>query len=189
MGHSRAEKEETHRRIVGIAAQRFREAGLDGVGVADLMKEAGLTVGGFYKHFRSRDDLVLEAIAAALAGWQDRVEAGEASGTPLTLEGLLEEYLSAAHRDSPGTGCAVATLAGDVSRSSEQARALYTEQVIRNIALVGKLLGGEDPAAARARAILVLSALAGALSLSRAVSDEALSLEILTSVRALLSAG
>ena len=68
MGHSRAEKAKTHKRIVAIASKRFREEGLAGVGIADLMKEAGLTVGGFYKHFDSRDDLVAEAVGSALGG-------------------------------------------------------------------------------------------------------------------------
>src|SRR5713226_3443658 len=74
MGHSKAEKAKTHKRIVAIASKRFREEGLAGVGIAELMKEAGLTIGGFYKHFDSRDDLVAEAVSAAFGGWQRRVE-------------------------------------------------------------------------------------------------------------------
>jgi len=76
MGHSKAEKAETHKRIVKIASKRFREDGLSGVGISELMKEAGLTVGGFYKHFESRDDLVAEALSSAFGGWKRRVEAG-----------------------------------------------------------------------------------------------------------------
>jgi len=70
MGHSRAQKAKTHKRIVSIASKKFREEGLAGVGIAELMKEAGLTVGGFYKHFDSRDDLVAEAVSSAFGGWK-----------------------------------------------------------------------------------------------------------------------
>ena len=79
MGHSRVEKTKTHKRIVKIASRRFREKGIAGVGIADLMKEAGLTVGGFYKHFDSRDALVAEAVSSAFGGWKRRVDAA-ASG-------------------------------------------------------------------------------------------------------------
>ncbi len=85
MGHSKAEKAETHKRIVKIASKRFREDGLAGVGISELMKEAGLTVGGFYKHFDSRDDLVTEAVGSAFGGWKRRVEAA-ASGGPAGRE-------------------------------------------------------------------------------------------------------
>src|SRR6202158_5184480 len=81
MRHSKAEKTKTHKRIVKIASRRFREKGLAGVGIADLMKEAGLTVGGFYKHFDSRDALVAEAVSSAFGGWNRRVDAA-ASGGP-----------------------------------------------------------------------------------------------------------
>ena len=80
MGHSRADKEKTHKRIVKIAARRFREEGLAGVGIAELMKEAGLTVGGFYKHFNSRDDLVAEAVSSALGTWKRQKDAAASGG-------------------------------------------------------------------------------------------------------------
>src|ERR1700692_4575266 len=99
MGYSRSDKAETHTRIVSLAARRFRELGLEGIGVADVMKEAGVTVGGFYKHFDSRDELVVEALAAAfqdLDRWEEH---------PDTLTKLLATYLSEEHRDAPGTGC------------------------------------------------------------------------------------
>jgi len=85
MGHTRAEKAKTHKRIVAIASKRFREEGLAGVGIADLMKEAGLTVGGFYKHFDSRDDLVAEAVGSALGAWKRQVDAAASGGPPVTL--------------------------------------------------------------------------------------------------------
>src|ERR1700752_412029 len=122
MRHSKAEKAKTHRRIVTIASKRFREKGLAGIGIADLMQEAGLTVGGFYKHFKSRDDLVAEAVGAALGSWKRRADAAASGGPPLTYEELVDDYLSEAHRDDLGTGCPVGALAGDIARSGKRTR-------------------------------------------------------------------
>src|SRR5438477_11799904 len=115
MGHSKAQKTRTHKRIVSIASKRFREKGLAGFGIADLMKGAGLTVGGFYKHFDSRDDLVAEALRAAFGPWKKQSLAAEAGGSPLTYENLVDSYLSEAHRDHPGTGCPPSALACDTA--------------------------------------------------------------------------
>jgi TetR/AcrR family transcriptional regulator, transcriptional repressor for nem operon len=186
MGHSRAEKERTHKRIVKIAAKRFREEGLAGVGIAELMKEARLTVGGFYKHFRSRDDLVAEAVNSAFGGWKRRVEAGASGGPPVSYEKLIDEYLNEAHRDNPGAGCAFSALAPEIARSDKRTRALTSEQIQNDIQLIAALLPGKDKRTARSRAILTFSALVGAMSLARAVSDEALSREILKTVAELL---
>jgi TetR/AcrR family transcriptional repressor of nem operon len=182
MGHSRAEKAKTHKHIVSIASKRFREKGLAGFGIAELMKEAGLTVGGFYKHFDSRDDLVAEAVDSAFGGWKRRVDAAKSGGPPVSLAKLLEDYLNEAHRDNPGTGCAFSALAPEIARSDRRTRSLTSEQVRDDIQLIATLLPGRDRRKARSRAILILSALVGAMSLARAVSDEALSREILKAV-------
>jgi len=186
MGHSRADKNKTHKRIVKIAARRFREEGLAGVGIAELMKEAGLTVGGFYKHFGSRDDLVAEAVSSAFGGWKRRVDAAASGGPPVSLAKLIDDYLNAAHRDDPGTGCAFSALAPEIARSDKRTRALTTEQVRNDIQLIAGLIAGRDAHAARSQAILTFSALVGAMSLARTVSDEALSREILKTVAELL---
>ena len=189
MGHSRAEKAKTHRRIVAIASKRFREEGLAGVGIADLMKEAGLTVGGFYKHFDSRDDLVAEAVGSALGGWKRQVDAAASGGPPVTYESLVDNYLSEAHRDQPGTGCPVVALAGDIVRSDKRTRALVTQQIRDNIELLATLIRGtneEDKGTARSQAILTYCALVGAIGVARAVSDQQLSREILKTVAQLL---
>jgi TetR/AcrR family transcriptional regulator, transcriptional repressor for nem operon len=186
MGHSRAEKAKTHKRIVSIASKRFREEGLAGVGIAELMKEAGLTVGGFYKHFDSRDDLVAEAVKSAFGGWQRRVDAAKSSGAPVSLARLIDDYLNEAHRDNPGKGCAFSALAPEIARSGKRTRTLASEQVRKDVQLLAELLSEKDKRAARSRALLIFSALVGAISLARAVSDEALSREILTTVAELL---
>jgi len=182
MGYSKAQKSRTHKRIVSIASRRFREKGLAGFGIAELMKEAGLTVGGFYKHFDSRDDLVAEAVSSAFGGWERRVDASKSGGPPLSYEKLIDEYLSEAHRDNPGTGCAFSALAPEIARSDKRTRALTSEQVRSDIQLLAGLLPKKDKSGARSKAILTFSALVGAMSLARSVSDDALSREILVTV-------
>ena len=177
MGYSKNNKAETHARIVSVAAKRFRELGLEGIGVADVMKEAGVTVGGFYKHFDSRDELVVEALATAfqdLDRWEENTD---------TLAKALENYLSEEHRDAPGTGCALGALLGDMSRASRSAKAVYTARLKRSVAYSTGLVPANGTSDRRSLAILILSAMLGAINLSRAVSDPNLSLEILQRTR------
>lgn len=183
MGHSREDKAESHDRIVRVAAARFREAGVEGVGLADLMKDAGLTHGGFYRHFGSREDLVAEAVERALQDGGRAVASLDGSDRPppVLLALLVDGYLSAAHRDSLATSCAVTTLAGDVARSNARARTAYTRQVDAYLALLAKLIASDSQASRRAQAIAAMSTLVGAVSMARAVNDEALSEEILKS--------
>jgi len=186
MGHSRAEKAKTHKRIVSIASKRFREKGLAGFGIAELMKEAGLTVGGFYKHFGSRDDLVAEAVNSAFGRWQRQLDAAKSGGPSVSVAKLIDDYLNKAHRDNPGSGCAFSALAPEIARSDKRTRSLTSEQVRNDIQLMATLLPGRGKRAARSIAILIVSALVGAMSLARAVSDEELSREILETVGELL---
>src|SRR5215468_410828 len=121
MGHSQAAKAKSHEKIVRTAARRLREEGLAGVGVADLMTAAGLTVGGFYKHFDSRDELVAEALASIDSAWERTVAEGKSKAQPdaRIFARLIDAYLSEEHRDAPGAGCAFAAVAGDIARSGE----------------------------------------------------------------------
>jgi TetR/AcrR family transcriptional repressor of nem operon len=178
MGHSQSDKARTHARIVEIAARRLRERGLDGIGVADLMKEAGLTVGGFYKHFASRDDLVAQAVGACFGRWQAALDRQAAGGPAVTFAALVDAYLSAAHRDGAGAGCAFAAVAADLARSDRHTRAIATAELGRNLPLLAGLIGG-PPETARRQAILAYAAMVGALSLARVATDPALSAEIL----------
>jgi TetR/AcrR family transcriptional repressor of nem operon len=185
MGHSREEKAKNHQRIVEIAARRIRESGTDGPGVAEIMREAGLTHGGFYKHFDSRDDLVAEAVdAAARQSVEASREVTAEAEDPLAA--LVDWYLSTAHRDNAGAGCAVVALGADAARGDDRVRAAYRGQVERYLADLEALLGDDDGDAAdtRRRAIAVLTSMVGALLISRAVDDEDLSEEILREVRA-----
>lgn len=184
MGNSRADKAESHDRIVRVAAARFRESGVDGIGVADLMKDAGLTHGGFYRHFDSREVLVAEAIEHALHDGSQAIVALANSNLdrPTLLAALVDGYLSAAHRDGLATSCAVTTLAGDVARCNDRTRSAYTRQVDTYLVVLTKLIASDKQTLRRVKAITALSALVGAVSLARAVNDEKLSREILETV-------
>ena len=180
MGHSQADKAKTHDRVVRMAAARFREVGVDGIGVAELMKEAGLTHGGFYRHFASREELVAEAVECALHEGAGAVtRAAGANNSPLAA--LVDGYLSTAHRDGLASSCAVATMASDVARSNDRARAAYTEQVRAYLDLLGKLIACDRPKSRHKKAIAALCTLAGAVAIARAVNDEKLSRKILKS--------
>jgi TetR/AcrR family transcriptional repressor of nem operon len=185
MRHSKNEKANTHKRIVTLAAKKFREEGLAGIGIADLMKEAGLTVGGFYKHFQSRDALVAEAIGSALEMWKDQVDAAASGGPRVTYDSLVDDYMSEAHRDHPGTGCPVGALAGDLARSDKRTRAVTTRKIRDNIELLANLIRDSnktDKDTSRSRAVMAYCAMVGAISMARAVSDKELSREILKTV-------
>jgi TetR/AcrR family transcriptional regulator, transcriptional repressor for nem operon len=192
MRHSKAEEAKTHKCIVAVASKRFREEGLAGIGIADLMKEAGLTVGGFYKHFHTRDALVAEALGSALEAWKRQADAAASGGPIVTYESLVADYLSEAHRDHPGTGCPVGALAGDIARSDKRTRALATRRIRDNIELVATLIRAtneKQKGTARAQAILTFCALVGAIGVGRAISDEQLSCVILKAVAQLLLSG
>lgn len=181
---SREQAAENRSRVVEVAARLFRERGFDGIGVADLMKAAGLTHGGFYGQFASKDQLAVEAVERAVERnaevWRRR-EAGE-EGEP--LRAVVDGYLSARHRDRVGEGCALAALAADAARGGAPGlrRALRSglEGLVGTLA---RLLPGRTEAVRRRRALAKASAMVGALILSRAVDDEALSEEILAAVR------
>ena len=145
MGYSKGRK---GRRLISasfpLPQRSFAKKALPGFGIAELMKEAGLTVGGFYKHFDSRDELVAEAVSSAFGGWQRQVDAAESGGPSVSLAKLIDDYLSEAHRDNPGTGCAFSALAPEIARSDKRTRSLTSEQVRNDIQLIAGLLPGKD---------------------------------------------
>lgn len=183
MGNSKAGKAQSHERIVQVAAARFRECGIDAIGVADLMNDAGLTHGAFYRHFASREELVAEAVERALedGGRAMAAVANSKLDRQVLLGAVVNAYLSAAHRDGLATSCAVATLAGDVAHSNERTRSSYTRQVAAYLELLTNLVASDKRNSRRIKAIAALSTLVGAISMARAVNDEKLSAEILRS--------
>lgn len=187
---SKEQMAENRTRILDAAAARFRERGFDGIGVADLMKDAGLTHGGFYGHFASKEDLMAQAAARALAdttaGWQRLAEAAPDDA----LEHIVRGYLSDAHRDHPGAGCAIAALGAEAGRQGQPVRAAVTDGVRAAGELLAGLQPGRSAARRRERAWAAYAALVGAMVLARAVDDPALSQEIRDAVaKACLDAG
>ena len=175
---SREQAAQNRRRIVEVAGRLFRENGYDGIGVADIMKGAGLTHGGFYGHFGSKDELAAEASAAALeskaAFWNP-----PGSPSPESLRTFVAGYLSPEHRDNPGSGCALPALGADVAREPATVRHAFTDGVRGRIDALARLLPGRGKAAQRRKALATLAGVVGALTLARAVSDPELSDEIL----------
>lgn len=177
MRYAKDHKQATHERIVKTAGQRFRKDGLDAVGVASLMADAGLTHGGFYSHFASRDALVSEATAAAqeesLAELTRRAESGG-------LEGLVRHYLAPQHRDHPERGCAVAALGSELARQPRASRQEFNAHLGKLLALIAAHLPAQVPAEARpGRASAVFALLLGSLQLARLAEDKAASARIL----------
>jgi TetR/AcrR family transcriptional regulator, transcriptional repressor for nem operon len=181
MGHSRAEKAQHHDRILALASRQIRQGGLDGINVVELMRAAGLTHGGFYRHFASRADLVAQALRRAFVDGAARALSAHPAAATISLKRFVRGYLSRAHRDEPGDGCAIAALAADIGRADAEARALLARHLEASAATVVGGLGESDPADARKRALAIMSTLVGALILARAVKAPGLSDEILQS--------
>jgi TetR/AcrR family transcriptional regulator, transcriptional repressor for nem operon len=181
MGTSRAAKAASHDRILDIAAARIRRDGIDRLAVAELMKEAGLTHGGFYRHFGSREQLIAEAAQRALSQGSEWTMASATLGGEQGYTALVDGYLSTWHRDHPESGCGVAGITADAARTGGPARASYTRQVKECLAVLADLTGNPDHQAGEREAILTLSVLVGAISIARAVDDPDLSEQIMAS--------
>ncbi|MCX5188930.1 MULTISPECIES: TetR/AcrR family transcriptional regulator [unclassified Streptomyces] len=186
MGHSQEAKAESHERVLRIAARRIREEGLTRPGVAELMNEAGLTHGGFYKHFASRDDLINQAAALALADGKSKMAEAARRNREEPRTELIDSYLSARHRDTPGAGCAVVTLGAAAGRGEAEMKEAYEKQVRGYLELISETADGDDTDEVQADAMLTLSAMVGALLMSRAVADPELSDQLLQTVAARL---
>jgi TetR/AcrR family transcriptional regulator, transcriptional repressor for nem operon len=186
VGTSQAAKAETHDRILDIAAARIRRDGSARLAVAEIMKEAGLTHGGFYRHFDSREQLVAEAAQRALTQGSEWTVASGELGWQQGYTRLVDGYLSTWHRDHPESGCGVAGVAADVARDDGPARSSYTRQVKECLAVLAGLVADPDSQIGERDSALVLSALVGAISIARAVDDPNLSERILANVSAAL---
>jgi TetR/AcrR family transcriptional regulator, transcriptional repressor for nem operon len=164
-------------RILEVAGALFRERGYDGIGVADIMKRAGLTHGGFYGHFASKDDLAAEITERVLgrSGWMERL-----TGMPKpSFSEVVRQYLSPRHRDDLGRGCLFAALGSDVVRQPRSVRRAFTEGLRLRVGALARLVPGRSAAVRRQQSLATMAALVGALILSRAVDDPEFSDEIL----------
>lgn len=185
---TRAQAEENRRAVIDAASRLFRERGFDGVGLADLMRAAGLTHGGFYKQFSAKDDLIVQACDQALARGADKWTRVVDSGAPDVLADLVGMYLSRSHRDRRADGCALATLGGDVVRATgpdDGLRQRFGQGVQAHLHLLERAIAA-SPSHRGADPLAALSTMVGALLLSRLVDDEALSGEILDAAAASL---
>jgi len=169
-----AHKERTRARILDEAAKALRELGHERIGVADVMKRAGLTHGGFYAHFKNRDDLIAATIDRAFEDSRAMVARNSRPGDPrASLSSLIDDYLSDGHRRKSGTGCPVAALGSEAARMPEPARSRFEQGMggLRGAFIRGLTeLGAEDPEAMAASAV---AEMIGALTLARATSDNA----------------
>jgi TetR/AcrR family transcriptional repressor of nem operon len=185
MRKSREEAAQTRKRIVKAAAGEFRKNGIVATGLADLMTAAGLTHGGFYKHFESKDQLVAEACAEAVEVLIGRLTAA-ASGGP---GAAAAAYLSTVHRDNPAAGCPLSAIGSELSRSDEKTGAVATAGFLKLVEIMAAQFGKLPSAAVRRRALVAVSTMIGALTMSRIVTDPQLSVEILKEAEKSLTVG
>lgn len=176
MRKSKQETAQTRDRIVATAAAEFRRNGINATGLADLMAAAGLTHGGFYRHFSSKDQLVAEACASAvdsLTSWF--AEGPSSEGRRSGIETVAVSYLAAEHRDNPSGGCPFAALGSELARADTETRTVATEGMLRILDLLARQFHGARPDVAKRRALAAFSTMVGALTLARIATDPKLS--------------
>ena len=178
---SKEKAAENRERILDEAARLFRERGVQGVGVDALGEAAGLTHGSLYSQFGSKDRLLAEAVERAFSSF------GAKFGAIENVETYVREYLSAEHRENPGSGCTVAAIGSEMPRQSNAVRSVFTNAVKRRMARIAKLLPKRRGRDREDDALSVIATLAGAMMLARAVNDSKLSECILAASRARLS--
>jgi len=172
---SRAQATENRLKVIDVASQLFREHGFDGIGLNDLMKGAGLTQGGFYKQFESKEDLAAKACARAMEHASERWSAAASAQPERPFDALIDFYLSPAHRDETAKGCPIVALGSDAARHGADVKASFEPGVKAHLDVLDghmAVVDGENP---RAKSMAVLATMVGALLLSRSVSDKTLS--------------
>lgn len=171
MGHSRAEKAQSRKRILAAAATRIREAGLEGISVGEIMKSVNLTHGGFYGHFESRAHLIAAALEQALADGEKASAAHTGERGSMTVKSIVNSYLSPAHRDHPSTGCAIPTLAGEVGRADPDVQAIMAQQLAKSFEVMAEALG-EGSEDSEQFAVSAWSMMIGAMMISRVMGSD-----------------
>ncbi len=179
MGHSQADKARSRERILHEAATQIRDKGLDAVSIGSLMQKVNLTHGGFYGHFASRSELIAAALEQALAAGEAAARASRDPDKQVSLSSMARSYLSRTHRDARKSGCAIAALISDVGRADEACRAVMEPHIEAFIAGVAEAFGDDDDT----RAMMAVSAMVGALAISRVVTDQKRSDAVLRTVR------
>jgi TetR/AcrR family transcriptional repressor of nem operon len=180
---SREQARKNREHVVEVSSRLFRERGFDGIGVDDLMKEAGLTRGGFYGQFKSKEDLKVEASRRAFSANKDKISKVVAETAEGKLAALAGFYLSDAHIDRRGDGCTLAALSGDAPRYSPKLQAAFKDGIEDYLSIIGSAMPETSIEERRGRSIATLATMVGALVLARAVGDDDLAHEILSAVR------
>ncbi len=181
---SRAQAEKNRERVVTVASELFRERGFDGIGLNDLMEAAGLTRGGFYGQFTSKENLVAEACEQALAANSKTWAALAGRDVEDPMARLVNFYLSERHRDRVRDGCTFAALAPEAAREGSTLRSTFTKGVASHLAVLRQIVTGSTERGRRRAALAVLSEMVGALVLARVVDDEVMSKGILAAAAA-----
>lgn len=187
MPRSANHKARTRARIVEAAARAFLERGVEGVGIAEVMHAAGLTHGGFYAHFASKDALLAEAARRGLDDSRRAFVRDASAGDPnAPLREVIRRYVSRAHRDLPAEGCAMPALAADIAREPEEVRHAFTQGLEELVEALMDVVPGETPEARRDAALALAASMSGAVALARAVDDPELSDRVLLATRRFL---
>ena len=173
---SKIETARTRQHIITTAAAEFRRKGVEGIGLSDLMAKAGLTHGGFYRHFKTKDDLVSEALGSAFPASTHKLDdAMEEIG----VKEMISDYLSESHRDNRSQGCPFAALGGELARCDRTVRDKATVSFLKQVKIIAGKLKSLSPGEAQKRALVLLSSIAGALNMARVVTDPKFSRAIL----------
>jgi TetR/AcrR family transcriptional regulator, transcriptional repressor for nem operon len=203
MGHSQADKARNRERILDEAARQIRETGLEALSVGGLMQKVNLTHGGFYGHFESRSDLIAQALERALTIGEAQAQAARDPGKPRTFSAMIRSYLSRTHRDSRSSGCAIAALVSDVGRADLPSRKIMEQHIESFIAAAAAAIAdttdrgtaSRSLSSGRAsrgpvgspmddkRAMTAVSAMVGAIAISRVMTDPKRSDALLRAVR------
>ena len=168
---SRIQAAENRQTVINVASRLFRERGFDGIGLKDLMEGAGLTQGAFYKQFESKEDLAEQASRRALESASQRWSAAIAENPDDPLGAVIAFYLSAGHREEKLDGCPVVALGSDAARQGTGVKAAFEEGIKAYLEVLGPLLPKTDGEDSNRKAMVVLSTMVGAMTLSRAVND------------------
>jgi TetR/AcrR family transcriptional repressor of nem operon len=181
---SKAQQAKNREQVVAAAAKLLRERGIEGIGVDALAKAAGMTHGAVYSHFASKEELAAAAVRQSADEIRENwiADAG-GEGSPGMLNRLVRSYVSRAHRDQPGNGCAMAAMGPDATRHGKDVRRAFADATFAMIDVVANASAGETPEARRDEAIAAISSMVGAIVLSRIVEEQTLSDRILAVVR------
>ena len=180
-------KQRTHDRIVDVAAAAIRRSGYSGVGVADVMKEAGLTHGGFYAHFDSRDHMLAEAVERAGTKSMERMrKVTERAAPEDALRAFVDAYLSDAHVATPEDGCTLAALGTETPRQAAEVRQVCARRLKDMVDLVERQLPSWGAPGQHDKALAILSCMVGAMVLARASGDERVSRDVRHAAKALI---